>query len=707
MKDLRDTEVQQEEVNLPEGFKHLAKGYIDYVREVVTERAIPGIDGLKPSQRRILYTMKAIEKVEDLTKCQTIVGAVLKIHPHGDDSVYQTMVRMEETAGYMAVPYLKGKGSFGRIYSTTNKPAAARYTECKFNDIAYEFFGEMQGVTFIPSYDNKYQEPLLLPVSFPSILCNPTQGIAVGLSSNIPPFNFRDVNEAVIELIKTGKISKPLIPDYPSKGYYVYDEVELEKLMRTGRAKVKLRGRWHLEGKVIVIDELPYYTNIQEIIKAAEEIDGISDIRIENDRNNALRLAVECSNKKVMDYVLTELLRQTNLQMTIGTNIVVVIDNKPCVIGVTELLQRWVEFRKNVLTNQFKAELTSVLRSIPQYEILVELLSDEVKRSKFLTALTKESVIKAKDYLREIFSGTPETTFDWILGMSLRSLSGGASKIDKLESLRQRKAELEYALEHVDDVIIKQLNTLNSKYSYPRNTEVTNDDYEFEKKQTVVKAAPTPTKVVIANKFIKKLRLSPIVQELDGIECMSDDVISFIDTQGRLLRVNLDNLDFVTEKDLGVYLPTYLEVEDDFDIISYELITDKKVGYVYSDGFASVVDYSEWVDSRRCTRITTNGVSPLADLIVSEFNFDKTHLLLITKEGKFGFATTDFKQKHRTARTKLVTVKQGDAIQVVIPVDYTDMLKLVSAPERYVGKVSKLSNEDTFNEEFFDELLAR
>jgi hypothetical protein len=188
---------------------------------------------------------------------------------------------------------------------------------------------------------------------------------------------------------------------------------------------------------------------------------------------------------------------------------------------------------------------------------------------------------------------------------------------------------------------------------------------------------------------------------------MSDDVISFIDTQGRLLRVNLDNLDFVTEKDLGVYLPTYLEVEDDFDIVSYELITDKKVGYVYSDGFASVVDYSEWVDSRRCTRITTNGVSPLADLIVAEFNFDKTHLLLITKEGKFGFVTTDFKQKHRTARTKLVTVKPGDAIQVVIPVDYTDMLKLVSAPERYVGKVSKLSNEDTFNEEFFDELLAR
>ena len=250
--------------NLPNALVHLVEGYLDYSKEVILERALPNIDGFKPSQRRILYAMKYLERdndlTKDLTKCAGIAGTTMKIHPHGDASIYDTMVRMTDCALYLNTPFIKGKGSFGHVFSTDEKAAASRYTECMFTDIAKECFRGMNGIEMIPSYDNKLKEPLLLPVSYPSILCNTSQGIAVGISTNIPSFNFHEVNKATIEYIKTGEIKKALAPDFTTGGSYILNEHELKKLMETGNAKIKLRGKWHIEGKIIVIDEIPYYT---------------------------------------------------------------------------------------------------------------------------------------------------------------------------------------------------------------------------------------------------------------------------------------------------------------------------------------------------------------------------------------------------------------------------------------------------------------
>lgn len=694
------------DIEIPEGLKRLVNWYADYAKEVVIDRAIVGIDGFKPVHRRILYAMKYLAKVREMTKSAKVVGAVMGLHPHGDQSIYESLIRMTDASEYMNIPFIHGKGSWGKVYST--EPAAAmRYTGCMLSPYADLVFDGMDGVKMILSEDGSETEPELLPVSFPNVLCNPNSGIAVGMASNIPAFNFHEVNNAVIELIETGDIKGVLAPDFTTKGYYVHDEKELRKIMERGRGRIKLRGKWTVEGKTIVITEIPYYTTSTAIIKQINDkgIPGVSTVRDESDRQG-LRIAVECSNRKVVEDVLTSLIRETDLQLSMTTNITVIVDNKPRVIGIKELLNEWVEFRSSVIEKSLRTEYESVLATIPRYELLVDLLSDEKKRDEFVERLTKKNSKQAKAFLRETYPDADESIFDWILRMTLNSLSGVASKENKLAELYARKAQLEADLANVKGVIVRQLRELNAKYSFPRMTEITDVDYVFEKeKDVVVKAPPTPTLVIIEDKFIKKLRINPITEKLEGIRCMSDDVISFIDNHGRLLRVNLDHLEFVSERDRGIYLPVYLEVEDDFEIMAYELIQDKKVGYVYSDGFASVVDYSEWVDSKRTTRITTNGVSPYAELIVGEIDLEKPFILLMTRKNHFGFTSSEFKHKGRTARTKLINVKKGDEIVTAISVTYTDILKLVSNPQRYMDKLGPLAHDDTFDVEYLSTLM--
>jgi DNA gyrase subunit A len=693
------------DIEVPESLKVLVRGYSDYAKEVVMERAIVGIDGFKPSQRRSLYTMKYVESAKDLKKSGGIVGSVLKLHPHGDASVYETIVRMVSNSMYAGTPFITGKGGFGKVYST-GPASAMRYTNVKLSDLSEELFGEMDGVKMVPSFDGKYTEPELLPVSFPNILTNTNSGIAVGLASNIASSNFHEVIDATIELIETGDIKALLAPDFTTKGEYVYNEKELRKLMETGKARFKLRGKWHIEGKIIVIDEIPYYTTIEAIMKKIDkaEISGIYDTRDESDKRG-LRIAIECSSKKVVDQVLTDVLRYSDLQMTMKTNITVIIDNKPRVLGIKELLKEWVKFRSSVLEKQTQLRLESVERSIPRYEILVALLSDEARRQQFIERLVKGEGF-ARQLLQEWFKGAPEHIFDWILDMKLRQLSGLDAKLRKLQGYRDEKALLETELQDISKVVIRKLKQVNSRYSFPRQTEITEVDYEFEtSKNTQIKAAPTPTLVVIDGKFIKKIRHMPTTDHIDAtFRCKSDDIISFIDDKGRLLRVNLDSLDFVSDKDRGVYLPAYLEVEDDFEVLCHELVEEKTVGYVYSDGYASVIDYSEWVDNKRTTRMTPNGISQHANLLMGEIDFTKAYVLLMTNTGKFGFVSSDFKHKNRTARTKIVDVKNGEVITFAMSISSQDMLRLVNAPMKYVGKLSLLSHGDVFNGDLFDSL---
>lgn len=688
---------------IPDALRFLINGYVDYSKEIVVTRAIVAIDGFKPSQRRILYSLAYLEglKEGELTKCANISGTTMKLHPHGDASIYDTLVRMTDSSEVMNVPYIKGKGTFGKVYST-GPAAAPRYTECGLLPITSELFKDMHGTITVPSYDNKLQEPVLLPASFPNILCNATQGIAVGVASNIPSFNFHEVNKAVIEYIETGDILEPLVPDFTTGGNYVEDRKELEKLMTTGKAKIKLRGKWHIEGKIIVIDELPYYTTTTEIMRQIKDIKNISDVRDESDRKG-LRLCIECVNKASIDGVLTEVIRDSNLQMQISTNVVVIVDNTPKVLGIKDVVHHWIEFRKSILERTLKIELESTLVKIEKAKVLVDLLGDKTKRDTLIDKLMK-SKHQAIQYLNSLYPDY-KGGLEWIIKMSLESLSEVDSKKRRLEKLLSEEAQIRADLNDIGSLIVRQLKEINAKYRYPRKTEPTEKDYVFEKGTEVVKAKPVPVVIVREGKFIKKMLANPATAHIEGLRCMSNDVLSFADNQGRLLRVHLENLEFCNESDRGVYLPVFLGIQDDFEIVFWDLVEDKKVGYVYTDGYASVIDYSEWLDSKRCTKLTQNGTSDKINLAISEIDFNKPYLLLVTANGEFGFALTDFKHKSRTARTKLVDVKKNDRIVTVLGVTYVQVLELVSNPEKYMGKISKLRRGDTFNTELFNQLI--
>lgn len=700
--------------NIPDSLKFLVNGYVDYAKEVVLDRAIPCIDGFKPSQRRILYAMKYLERDNDLTKdftkCGGITGTTMKIHPHGDASIYDTMVRMTDEAMYLNTPFIKGKGSFGHVFSTDERPAAARYTECMFTKIADECFKGMDGIEMIPSYDNKLKEPLLLPISYPSVLCNTSQGIAVGMASNIPSFNFHEVNKATIEYIKTGEIKKSLAPDFTTGGCYVLNESELKKLMKTGNAKIKLRGKWHIEGKIIVIDEIPYYTTVEEIKNAVKDLVGVNDVKDECDKNG-LRLTIECSSKKLVDSVLKEVLRVSNLQMQITSNIVLIIDNKPVVLGVYDVIKEWVRFRENVLKTEISKDIDRLGALIERYDILVDLMTTD-KRDVFLNTLLKDETTDyqpTKELLRGYYPEVSEDIFDWILDRSLRSLKGvGNKQRNYLEELKAQKAKQEADYLDVGSRIVRELEELNKKYKIPRRTEITTEDYTFE---NVKKTKPEPVPVVVISNgmFLKKLKGVPSNAALPGaVKCMSDSIVSYLDSKGRLLRVMLEDLEFNSPNEKGTYLPRYFDTTEEFKILDIAIVANKKMGYMYSDGYIAVIDYNEWFSAKRRMKITEVGLCPAyIDSMIGRVRLDRGYIVLKTKMGKLAIVESNFLQKKRTARTKLIRVGKGDVITEVTSMTEENLAELVAEPERFKGGFRVINKKDNFNKEFYDKIVVK
>lgn len=693
--------------NLSEGAVFLVENYGEYAKEILLSRAVPNIDGFKPSQRRILYAMRELEKVKGMTKSSAVVGTVLKLHPHGDTSAYETLVRQVDKHKAISTPFIVGKGSFGNIV-TSDSPAAMRYTDVDFSAISDELFGELKSVKMIPTEDGHYKEPVTLPVSFPNILVNASSGIAVGLSSNILPNNFHDVIKAAIELEETGKIEKPLVPDFPTGGEVVYNEKELDRIMRKGKGKVRLRGTWEIQGKSIFITSVPYYAKVDSIKKKSMLIEGVSSVKDLADIKHTVRLEIICKNKNVVGQVLHEVLRTTDLQMNMTSNTVVIIDDRPRIIGVTELLSEWLTFRKGVVAKDLQMQIESLNRTIRRLEVFTDLLGNEKRRNEFLETLVKSTDSKARQLLIGWYSDADKDTVDYILDLKVRQFSNYEGRMKTLNSNRQVLKDTEYALENISETIIKQLKDINARYSFPRQTTVTDVDYDFSDYSKEQEKVVVPVIFNLTDKFIKKVENNRINESLEGIRCMSNDVISLIDNQGRLFRVDLDKLDFSSMSDRGIYLPTYLEIKDDFEIVVEELIENKKVGYVYPDGYVTVVDYGEWVNGQRTTKVTQNGVYEYSEDIMAEFSLDSNYLYAQTNKGRFGFFTTDFKIKNRTARTKVIKeLRKDEYVTTAVPVSFSEMSNLVTNSVGYLGALNFLETTDKFDGDYLKELLNR
>ncbi|MBQ6529654.1 MAG: topoisomerase IV, partial [Clostridia bacterium] len=348
----------------------LRENYMPYAMSVIVSRAIPEIDGFKPAHRKLLYTMFKMGLLGGkLTKSANVVGQTMKLNPHGDATIYETMVRL--TRGHEALlhPLVESQGNFGKQFSRDMAYAAPRYTEVRLEPICNEVFGDINKntVQFVDSYDGEMQEPTLLPVAFPNILVNPNQGIAVGMASNICSFNLKEVCDATVALLKNEKtdVMKYMpAPDFSMGADIIYNEDEMRAIYETGRGSFKMRAKYEFDKKnnCIEITEIPYTTTseaiigkLMELVKA-NKLKEISDARDETGLQG-FKITLDLKRGTDPDQLMTKLYKLTPLEDSYSCNFNVLIKTRPMVLGVREILLEWIKFRMECVKNGIKYDI--------------------------------------------------------------------------------------------------------------------------------------------------------------------------------------------------------------------------------------------------------------------------------------------------------------------------------------------------------------
>lgn len=465
----------------------LVGNYMPYAMSVIVSRAIPEIDGFKPSHRKILFTMYKMGLLNGpRTKSANAVGEVMKLHPHGDQAIYETMVRMARGNETLLHPYIDSKGNFGKSYSRDMAYAASRYTEVKLMPICQELFGDLDrdAVDMMDSYDGRMKEPQLLPVTYPSLLVNSNVGIAVGMASSICPFNLAEVCQTAVALIKNPDhvISDTLkAPDFPIGGQILYDAAELEKVYATGRGSIRVRCRYNYDKQngCIEVTEIPPTTTVEAIIDKVVELvksgklREISDIRDETDLSG-LKLTMDIKRGVDPDKLMRRLCKMTPLEDAFACNFNVLIGLTPKVLGVRELLFEWTAFRLECVRRRIFFDLK---KQKDKLHLLLGL-------SKILLDIDKAiAIVRETEEEREVVPnlmigfGIDQTQADYVAEIRLRQLNREyiLRRIEEVDSLKASIAEMEETVKSrgkMLDIIVEELRTVAKKYGKPRRSEI-------------------------------------------------------------------------------------------------------------------------------------------------------------------------------------------------------------------------------------------
>lgn len=463
----------------------LEENYMPYAMSVIVSRALPEIDGFKPSHRKLLYTMYKMGLLTGArTKSANIVGQTMRLNPHGDAAIYETMVRLARGNEALLHPYVDSKGNFGKAYSRDMAYAASRYTEAKLESISGELFAEIDkdAVDMVPNYDNTMLEPSLFPVRFPSVLVNSNFGLAVSMASNICSFNLEEVCETAIALIKNPEhnaLSTMKGPDFAGGGYIVYDEAEMEKIYRTGLGAVKVRAVYTFDkdARCIEVTQIPPTTTVEAIIDKVVELvkDGkireISDVRDETDLSG-LRLAFDLKKGYDADALMKKLFRMTPLQENFNCNFNVLIAGTPKVMGVYEILNEWTDFRRACVKRRIFFDLTKKKEKLHLLLGLKKILLD-IDYAIQLIRETEEEAEVVPNLM--VGFGIDEQQAEYVAEIKLRHINREyiLKRTEETEALERDIAEMEEILnspKRIDKVIIDELREVIEKYSQPRKT---------------------------------------------------------------------------------------------------------------------------------------------------------------------------------------------------------------------------------------------
>lgn len=463
----------------------LTENYMPYAMSVIVSRALPEIDGFKPSHRKLLYTMYKMGLLTGArTKSANIVGQTMKLNPHGDMAIYETMVRLARGNEALLHPYVDSKGNFGKAYSRDMSFAASRYTEAKLDPICAEIFADIDRdiVDFVPNYDNSMTEPVLLPTRFPAVLVNNNVGIAVSMASNICSFNLSEVCETAAALMKNPEhdiVSTLKGPDFPGGGFILQDENELRRIYATGRGSVKVRSKYIYDkaANCIEVTEIPPTTTIEAIIdKIVEQVKlgklkEISDVRDESDLSG-LKITIDLKRGQDSEAVMKKLFRITPLQDVFSCNFNILVGGMPKVMGVAEILEQWTDFRITCVKRKTKFELARKKEKLHLLTGLKKILLDIDKAIKIIRETEDDAEVVPN---LMIGFGIDETQAEYVADIKLRNINKGyiLKRIEEIDSLKGEIADMEDILSserRVKQIIISELGDIAKKYGKPRKT---------------------------------------------------------------------------------------------------------------------------------------------------------------------------------------------------------------------------------------------
>ena len=665
----------------------LYDNYMPYAMSVIVSRAIPEIDGFKPSHRKLLYTMYKMGLLSgNRTKSANIVGQTMKLNPHGDMAIYETMVRLARGHDALLHPFVDSKGNFGKHYSRNMMYAASRYTEARLEPICGEIFRDLDNdaVDFMDNYDGSMKEPMLLPTTFPNVLVAMNQGIAVGMASNLCGFNLREVCETTIAMMKNPKhdlLSTLKGPDFPTGGELLYDEGALREIYATGRGSIKVRSRWRYvkEENLIEVFEIPYSTTIEAIMdKVAEliklnKIREIADMRDETDLDG-LKLTIDLKRGTDADKLMAKLFQMTPLQDSFACNFNILIAGNPMVLGVGSIIEEWVAWRTECVKRRVHFVLQKKKEKLHLLKGLGKILLD-IDRAIRIIRETEEDAEVIPNLM--IGFGIDAVQAEYVADIRLRNINKEylLKRTNETKSLEEEIADLMDVLanqKRVYDIIIGELKDAAKKYGGDRRTEIIyEDEVVFE---SVADEVPDYAVHLFLSQegYLKKitpqsLRMSgeQKYKEGDGAhyywETTNRDELLIFTNQCQCYKARLSDFEDSKASLLGDYLPSKLDMEPEETIIFATLAGDYKAHllFFFQNGKVARVPVSAYETQTKRKKLA-NAMSDKSPFAAGLVLIDDREAVVFSTEGRvvvFHTATLTPKTTRNTQGVNLMTLK--------------------------------------------------
>ena len=665
----------------------LETNFMPYAMSVIMSRAIPEIDGFKPSHRKLLYTMYEMGLLTKArTKSANIVGQTMRLNPHGDAAIYDTMVRLSKGYGALLHPFVDSKGNFGKVYSRDMAWAASRYTEAKLSPICQELFRDLDqdAVDFADNYDNTMKEPVLLPASFPNILVSANQGIAVGMASQLCGFNLSEVCDTTVAYLKNPDcdISATLLgPDFPTGGEIIYDQSALEEVYRTGRGSIKIRGKYRYvkSENVVEIYEIPYTTTtenimdkVSELIKAGK-LKEVSDMRDETDLSG-LKLAIDLKRGVDPEKLMAKLFRSTTLQDAVSCNFNVLVAGTPRVMGVRSLLEEWCSWRTECVRRRVYFTLNKKRDKLHLLKGLKRILLDIDKAIRIIRETEEEAEVVPN---LMIGFGIDQIQAEYVAEIRLRNINKEyiLKRVREEEALRDEIEDLEDLVNspgRVKKLIIRELEDVKKKYGQPRLTTIVYE-HELPAYDETEDTPDYPVTVFLSREgYFKKitpqsLRMADTQKYKDGdgprqsFETTSRAEVMFFTNRQQVYKCRLSDFDDAKASVLGDYLPSRLGMDPEEAVVSMVLPGDYSGAllFFFENGKAARVELTAYATTSNRRRLTGaySDKSPLAALLHLK---EDRELALFSSENRvliFNTALLSPKSTRSTQGVQVMTLK--------------------------------------------------